>query len=79
MDNQQPSLISNDFEGSTTIPEGSTEIKNLGKRPVYLNKRYVIYMILNNYRKYGYNISKLAISKLGTNFKKFLIYLNVKI
>lgn len=34
-------------ERSTTIPKGSTEVNNLGKQPVYLRKRNVIYCITN--------------------------------
>jgi predicted GIY-YIG superfamily endonuclease len=33
-------------EGSTTIPKGSTD-SNIGKKPMYLRERYVIYKITN--------------------------------
>jgi len=44
MDNQQLSSLTG--ESSTTISKESTEINNLGKRPIYLIKN-VIYMIAN--------------------------------
>lgn len=47
MDNQQPSLTSNSFEGSTTISKESTGILNTGKRLVYLKLKNVIYKITN--------------------------------
>lgn len=34
-------------EGSTTIPTGSTDTQSVGKRPVYLRKKNVIYKITN--------------------------------
>jgi hypothetical protein len=45
MDNQQ--LSSAEGESSTTISKESTEINNLGKRPIYLRIRNVIYKITN--------------------------------
>lgn len=47
MDNQQPSLITNDFEGSTTISKESTGDNITRKQPVYLKLKNVIYMITN--------------------------------
>ncbi len=50
MDNQQLSSLTcnDDGKSSTTIPEGSTGKKFTGKRPVFLNKFNVIYMIINS-------------------------------
>ena len=45
MDNQQRSSLKG--ERSTTIPNGSTGKRFTGKRSVFLNKKNVIYMLLN--------------------------------
>jgi predicted GIY-YIG superfamily endonuclease len=71
MDNQQPSLDDNIFEGSTTIPKGSTENNILGKRPVYLKRKNVIYKITNIVdNKFYIGSASFYDKRIGTHINK---------